>query len=141
MATPGPRQYATALRSYAPNQTALGGYSPNYFSGQPAPTAVTSMAPHLSVATADRPFAADLQMVLGKTENQPDFEKLWRFSPHTYERRVAEFLRDPAVAGTLSELKNPPPPEDSIPSGFKRVIDEDGVARLVPLGENEGGGD
>lgn len=106
------------MPTYTPNPfaaqgaqaSALRNFAPNPFAGQQS-AGTTSMAPHLSVGEADRPYAADVKLLQegGYGGQLPDLNKMWNYSPHSYEANVASLLRQPGAAGVLGELKNPTP--------------------------------
>lgn len=110
MATYVPNFFAGAG---APAAQALRSYTPNPMSGTNTAQQITSMAPHLSVAAADRPFAADIALLQGSPEYAnkvpQNLDAMWRQSPHTYQSQVADMLRQPGAAGALQTLKTPPP--------------------------------
>lgn len=131
----GQMAQANALRSYTPNYFARQGGGGNT-SG--------ALAPHLSVAAADRPYAADVALLQGADApgfNATTLDKYWRYSPHTYQTKVGKLLQP--LQATLAELRNPPINYDDpgLPAGYERVLDEDGNYVVRRLPDYEGGGD
>ena len=114
---------AGALRSYAPNRAPAG------------PPATTNMAPHLSTPEADRPYAEDIALLQGSPQYASavpkNLDKMWRYSPNTYEAKVAALLRQPGAAGALESLRNPPTPVGAT----RQVEGEDGTVTQVWNGE------
>lgn len=92
----------------AAQSSALRSYTPNPFAGT-NPQRVTSMAPHLSVPEASRPYASEIATLRegGYGDQMPDLDKMWRYSPQTYQSQVAEMLRQPGVSDRVYQLQNP----------------------------------
>lgn len=137
------------MPTYTPNRfsgqmaqaNALRAYTPNYFARQGSGNTTGALAPHLSVAAGDRPFASDVALLSGVPgfPSAATLDSYWRYSPHTYETRIGKLLGP--HQGTLEQLRNPQAGEGGLPAGYTRVVDEDGNVRIVPPADQEGSSD